>query len=442
MELYHIEGHRYYRYEDIQVKHSSLVKSCKTHADFVNKRNVPRAQWDHARYKDNEWLISDGKSKKYDKLFIRAVYFCKNLWPQSVKYPKLPDELELEEEEMFHDAEGSALEIKTVGKRTARGVYFSAKDVSKAFGIKDLVHTLAHKDSTYREKEHYRRFHVHSPGIENLPNGRKEPELYLTYNGILKVLYTTRGQKTAPFISWATETLFAAQMGTAKQKQKLASVLCGLIPEAVKEICSAKSGTTPCIYLYSIGTVADLREVMDIDDDMCDTHLVYKYGSEATCRHSRTSKTNDLARRTREHANTYGKLKGAQIKLVYHGYIDLRYMTEAEAMVRSTMQGLDYQLEYDGHKELVIIPPQKMAFVKKQYDMIAREFQGHVTELVAKLDMSEQRIKEIEGQCREQLLIKDKEILIKDNEILSQTIQLLTKDNEILQLRLQASLTQ
>ncbi len=437
MNIVHIDNLAYYDYQDICSKHPSLGKGCNTKKKFID-RKLEDGCWIYGRKVKgtDEWIESDGKGKKVDKLLVRVNWFKNNLLKKSVHYPPLPETLKLEDEEKFRDGDGNILNIHVVGERDMDKCFFNARDVANAFGILDLIGTIQHKDSTYEKMTHYVYYEkpriigkIKTNAITNVIT-----KLYLTYTGVLKVLFSSRNGITKPFISWATKILFTAQMGTPTQKMELASSLSGLSPQTIKEICSATSGTTPCIYLFSIGTVADLRKKMAIDKRYKSTDMVYKYG-----------RTNDLFRRTKEHENTFNKIKGSDLKLVYHGYIDIQYTVEAEGMVREMMNGLNCAIEYETSKELVIIPKGKVTYVRKQYDMITNRYQGRVKELV-------DQIKRIEQKNLLEISEREKEIMAanhradnaenntrlteKDMKLLEKDMKLMEKDNEILRLQL------
>lgn len=112
----------------------------------------------------------------------------------------------------------------------------------------------------------------------------------MTYNGILRVLFTYRNNKTEHFVSWATETLFTAQMGTKEQKQKLSSKLLGVDANAIKEVLNKDANILPCVYLFTFNTVKELRESISIDEKYNDDDIVCKFGF-----------TKDLPQRTEQH---------------------------------------------------------------------------------------------------------------------------------------------
>ena len=75
-------------------------------------------------------------------------------------------------------------------------------------------------------------------------------ELYLTYEGILRVLFVSRNNKTKHFINWATKTLFTVQLGTKKQKEDLSNKLLGVSSKYVKEMVKTHSSFISCIYIH------------------------------------------------------------------------------------------------------------------------------------------------------------------------------------------------
>ena len=58
----------------------------------------------------------------------------------------------------------------------------------------------------------------------------------------------------------------------------------------------------PCVYLFEVGRVGEMRTHFNLDDFKNDNEKVYKYG-----------RTEDMARRAGEHQKTYGKLKRQHI---------------------------------------------------------------------------------------------------------------------------------
>jgi hypothetical protein len=61
------------------------------------------------------------------------------------------------------------------------------------------------------------------------------------------------------------------------------------------------------------------------------------------------------------------------------------------------MNGLKITTSYENMEELVVIPKELMPLVERQYEMIGRNYMGHISELVT-------RIKELEDKYEKELL--------------------------------------
>ena len=421
MDVTRINGKNYYEYREIQEHHSVLTKSCRTISVFLKKRKIPDNQWIYARLKQGKWVMSDGSSTKVDKMFVRMRYFDAHLAPEEdeeaePEHPILPDPIALKKSEMFHDQDGKVIKIKVVGEKKEDGIYFCCKDVSVGFGLKHLMDTVTGKEGAYEEHEHYQWFSDDS----SVNSGKCSRSVaYLTYEGVLKVLFSSRKKSTKQFRTWATKTLFTAQMGTAAQKRQLASDLTGISVDGIKNMCSVSAGIIVCIYLFALGTVRELRKGMEIDEEYDDDDLVCKFG-----------KTNDLNRRSNEHAITYGNIAGLDLRLMYHGQIDVQHATKAEGEIAAVFASHEMMFSYQGSKEIVIIPRKKLAAIKKAYDAYISLNRGRVAEMVTLLEKKDHEI---------EMVHKDKALLEKDVTILQKDNEILRKDKLILQLQLEAA---
>jgi len=80
--------------------------------------------------------------------------------------------------------------------------------------------------------------------ISELDEGKNET--YLTYNGMMKVLYGSHSKNAKVFQDWATETLFTVQLGSEDNKYELVkSMFGGASIHAVKEAFKTSSDKTP-----------------------------------------------------------------------------------------------------------------------------------------------------------------------------------------------------
>jgi hypothetical protein len=253
--------------------------------------------------------------------------------------------------------------------------------------------------------------------------GKKEKverrkELFLTYTGILRVLFVSRGGCANTFIKWATEKLFTLQMGTLEQKQKLVSTAFGVPTSVVKEVFRTNATSVSCIYMFILGTVKALRKSMNIDDKYPDDMLIVKFG-----------RSEDLARRAGEHAKKFGKIKGVEVKLMYYCYIDPLYNSAAETDIKNYFESLGAMFNYKDNAEMVIISPAMLKPIGGQFELISTKYAGHVKDLVKQLEDLKKSIELRDEKEKVKLLERDNRInmLEKDLEIEKLKYQLATK---------------
>jgi hypothetical protein len=301
-----------------------------------------------------------------------------------------PEVLELEDNEKFKDMNGKVLNIMVRGERHHMKCYFNVKDISKEFEMNKLYDTLIDKRiiDGYQEDEHYKYFSVEI----SAPGGKivSKKELYLTYEGMIRLLYVSKSPNAKYFRTWATEKLFTIQMGSSEQKEVMVSDILGVSIKAIKEVFNKNIATIPSIYLFSLNTVKNLRTSFNISEQYTDDMIVCKYGC-----------TKDIEQRTKEHQAKYGKIKGVNLGLMMFSYIDPQYIFEAETSVASFLNS--YQYKYEQYNELVIINPKQMKQIKQQFDMVQNAYAGHCKELIIKIKELENYYKVIEEKHKNEL---------------------------------------
>ncbi len=402
-------------------------KGIRNGREFVNEKNVPAKYYVYARQDGDEWTITDGASRKCDKVLIRKLYldrcdeYTNEINGVDVQdkdgIAMAPDIICLEDNEKFTDDNGNVLEIETRGTRQSDGVYFKVKDVSRGFGVDDLYVTLIKKHTQYVEHNDYVYFIC--PVLDEV--GRKQTrvqkELFLTYEGILRVLFISRSGNTRGFVKWAVDKLFTIQMGTAEQKRQLASKVLGVSAKALREVFKQSATSLPCVYMFILGSVKDLRKSMQIDPKYTDDMLIAKYGC-----------TGDLERRTAEHIKTYGSIKGVDLTIKHYSYIDPMYTMQAETDIRGFFNGIDARFEYQASNELVCLKPALLKMVADQYRLLSCSYQGHIKQMTQEVEAIKHML-EIE-QAKHMSTIKDIDIKTKENELIVQDLkhQLQMKD--------------
>jgi predicted GIY-YIG superfamily endonuclease len=392
----------FYNSKDLQEYDPVFYYGCKTKPrKIIAKKNIPDTDYLFANLKKGEWNISSHDCKKSQLLISRA-WVDANIksmvesradqpepsTSSTADYEEAPPILELEEAEKFRDADGNIVDIETRGERCEDKIYFKCKDISLGFQLENLNKNITQQTSGYSVNTDYKYFNRYSliKGA-NQETSNKKVSLYLTYEGLLRVLFVSRNKHTTIFRKWATNKLFTIQMGQKEDKIKLGTDILNITTKTYKAVFSAYANKFPCIYLLQLGKVADLRETFNISNDI-DEHLhVYKYGF-----------TDDLSRRIGEHEREYGKLNNVSIKLATFHTIDTKYTSDAEGDVKNLVHTFQKKLFFDGHKELILLNQKELDFVKKQYSYLGTIYAGATAELQKQIAELKDNIKHIQHQ--------------------------------------------
>jgi len=368
--------------------------SCRSSRDIIRNKKIDSSQFIYARKINETWIQNDGKSAKFDRVLINFE-FIKTIPELNNKseskddvinddngIEKAPDIIHLNNDEKFKDSEGNILEIESRGIREYNKIYFKVKDVSTSFSMENIIIIITDKRKIdgYCENIHYKYFNCKKlgSGINSTCNKYKK-ELFLTYEGMLRVLFVSRNNKTTHFIKWATETLFTCQMGTKEQKEVLTSNLLGVSVKAVKQVFNKNISTIPCIYLLNLNTVDKLRQTFNIPNIYNNDMIVCKFGC-----------SKDIETRLKDHQNTYGKLNNVELNLLMFSYIDPQFIYDAELNIKDYLY--QYLYKYETFNELVIINPKYLKKIKNQYDMIQNKFSGHIKELLLQMKELENKL--------------------------------------------------
>jgi hypothetical protein len=397
-------------------------KTCRNGRDLIKKKDIK--DFIYLRLKDNVWVVSDGKSMKYDKIFIKKDFI--NSIPELNNLDKITDDahmgcgieaapsiLELKDYEKFKDIDGKPLNIEVRGDRKSDKCFFKVKDVSDAFEMPNLYTTIISSSSKYLINEHYKYFYLNK--LHNMQNKQlKNKELFLTYEGVLRVIFNSENNKTKGFVKWATETLFTVQMGDKEDKDNLASTLLGTTYKVVKQVFRSSARTTPCVYLLI------LKEE--------NNKLICKYGF-----------TKDLVRRMKEHKTFFGKEFSKEPTLLYYSIIDSIYISEAETDINCYFSNDKYKYNYGSMEELVIIDKSELKQIKMIYQCIENKYIGRyeelkneITELKIEILELNNKLKTIDIEHKHEIeLLKEKH----NNDLHKKDIELYKKENDLLAIK-------
>jgi hypothetical protein len=388
----------YYNSKELQEYDPIFYYGCKTKPrNIIKKKNIPPTDYIFANLKKGEWNISTDDCKK-SQLLISSTWIDANMKslfesradepssepaPASTSdYEEAPSVLELEDAEKFRDADGNIVDIETRGERTRNKIFFKVKDVMTAFCMPNLDIVLRDTASNYERGLHFKDVIERKP----LSNTIKK-EQYLTYKGLLRVLFNSRTGRAEQFQDWAEDKLFTIQMGQHEDKIKLGTDILNITTKTYKAVFSTYANKFPAIYLIQLGKVADLRETFNISHDINDNQHVYKYGF-----------TDDLSRRIGEHERDYGKLNNVFIKLTTFNTIDTKYTSDAEGDIRDFANTFQKKIYVDGYKELIVLNQKELVFVKKQYSYLGTIYAGATAELQKQIAELKDKIKDLENE--------------------------------------------
>lgn len=416
----------YYNINDLFIYHTKFFIGCKDKKrKIIERKNIPMTEYVYANYinKTKEWNLTTEHSKKAQllitKTWVDQYYFpdisklneeptpiddhtTYDIKPEIIKYEPIPKLLELEDIEKFKDSTGKYLDIEVRGERDKNNIYFNVKDIGFGFGIPDLKGILLKKDRGYERGLHYQTFiavdnDYRNINMSNKKNDTNNKSLFLTYKGLVRLLYTTRNKNAEQFTNWADDKLFTIQMGTVEQKEVLGTSILGIKLETYKAVFNKYSQNFPCIYLLSLGKVKDLKKTFYLNDDLDEQLIVYKYGF-----------TNDMKRRLAEHQRDYGKLINVDVELEIFNYIDVKYTSEAEGDIRDLFESFDKSISVIGRNELVVLNTKQLDRVKKEYTRTGREYAGATQILQEEIANLKQEIIKIKHQLELQSLETEK----------------------------------
>ena len=455
-----INKKKYYLSDDLINVSLPFFDGCINGRRIIKNKKLTKNDYIYAKMKNEKWVESKGNSYKFDKVLVRKKWIDQNVVndsndsekddfidePENETDNNVDDEInnndeismapgiiELKKSEKMKDNKGNRLEIEIRGTRDHDNCFFRVSDVAKGFRMDNLRHALLHKNSGYQKNIHYRYFYF-SQNVVNyhknkkIKKVKKIKKLFLTYTGLLKVLFSSRNKTVNNFVGWATKTLFTAHLGTKEQKDKLASKLMGIATDVVKEVFNKTSSTLPTLYLLSIGKVKDLRVTLNIGDEYDDDMIVCKGGE-----------TEDLTRRINEHGATYGKISGANLCLKWYNYIDPQYTSKAESELLTIFGKMNYRFTHPKYNELIIFSKKDTKIITEQYTNISGKYIGHIKEITNKLKDLENHITLLKKENEIELIKKDREndLLKKESELLKKENELLRKDIEIMNLKKQ-----
>lgn len=380
-----INGKQYYKADDIRTAQPTYFVGCtKSIRKIIERKSIPESECTFMTYtkKTNAYKQCDASTTKA-ALFITKEWVDRNVpgfGNDDIKLDieKAPPILELADHEKLCDTEGNIMDIEVRGTRDRNGCYFKASDVARCFEMPYLNTTLSHQEREYIRNIHYKTFIT--PGYYN-EQTKEDKRLFLTYKGLIKVLYSSRSGNAEKFQDWAENILFAAQMGTVEQKQKVAATILGSSIDDVRNVLSRSPMPVSSLYLICIGQVGDMQEHMPELNKYNAADSVFKFGY-----------SEDLTRRLAEHKRILGKIKGAaeELSVVCYVPVDDQYLSNAESELKQEFQDIDAVIEHPTYKELVVFNEKRLPLIKKIFRNICEKYAGRVKNLQSLMEQQRQ----------------------------------------------------
>lgn len=427
----------YYLADDLKlINPDFFTGTSKTIRKIISKKNIPNSEYIYAITLKKQWRTCDVSCKK-GKLLLSKSWCDSNFNFNQIKnisennnietnnnicdtnineiseeqILEAPPVLLLEDNEKFRDTDNNIIEIETRGEKHQDKIFFKVKHVSIGFNLPNLNSVLLHTDKGFERNTDYVTF------IRPSNNGQcsiKKTSLYLTYNGLLRLLYVSRNKNTKQFRKWAENNLFTLQFGNRENKEQLASELLNVNVRSIRDVFKSSISSFPCIYLFELGKVSHLRNTFNISDKVDDDMTVYKYGM-----------TENMKDRILSHINDYGKMKNVNMNLKIFSYIDVKYKVNAEQDLRLFFNNINIKLELDGtgesgnRNELIVANDKLYKIIEKHFKTVSHEYLGCTKEIQEKME-------KMKIDHENELLKKDYEIKNKEMEKLKLQFE---KDN-------------
>jgi len=417
IRLSNILDNEYYLADELKILAPKyFIGTSKTVRKIIEKKQIPDNQYVYATTLKKNWKICDTNCKKAKLLLnknwvinnnelkteienFKSDNIVKNSSDNKEKekiykngdYEIAPSILYLNDDEKFRDENGNIIEIETRGTNDRNNIYFKVTDISNGFNLSNLNTVLLHnyEENGYKRDVHYKTFNI--PLTTNQSEYNKT-YMYLTYKGILRVLFCSKNKNVDKFQDWAEKKLFTIQFGKEEEKEELSSELLKVNVRAIRDVFKSSSSNFPCIYLFELGRVCDIRTTFNISNEIDGNLMVYKYGT-----------TKDMKTRIYKNQNDYGKYENVNMKLKLFSYIDPKYNYEAEDELNNMFKGLNMKLDIDGRNEIVAFSDSHYKIIENQYIMIFNKYSGCVKEIQNKLD-------NLKNEYEKDLLKKDLDI--------------------------------
>ena len=220
MEVITINNKNYVKGDYVLSNAPVYSKGCRSSRDVIRRKNISCDNFIYARFENNVWNATNGKSVKFDKVMILES-FVKTIAELNVKedvkvvildddgIEKAPKIIYLNDEEKFKNDKGEIIEIETRGNRKVDEIYFKVKDVEVGFEMVNLQKTILINHTSYKLKIDYIYF-MCEKNNENYKNNKIKKSMFFSLNGFLRMLFCSRiinNLNSNIIINWAHNIL-------------------------------------------------------------------------------------------------------------------------------------------------------------------------------------------------------------------------------------------
>ena len=410
---------------------------------------------------------SNGETLESQKKVLKAKFIIENKWCQQniikvleellekknkQKHIECPPLIELEDKDMFQTENGEIIRIRTYGNRKNKdSVYFSVEDIEQEFGCDNLNEIILDCRNSYKYKEHYDFFHTTVP-VKNRnsrtesikPYQSKKSMLHFTFNGLMHWIQTTQSKSDSihQYREWVNNTIFVHQMGTDEQREELINTLSNKITVKNGVDILSKTNKIAGIYLLSFGKLSNNKNSLPdqtyqslIKDNKADT-MLYKFGI-----------TNDLRERFGKYKSDHKKNNIENVLIEAFYPIDWSNKFTIEKEVREFSLLWNYKITTDKLQDWITMNDrinEKKRFkefmnsASKNLSSTNESLQLSINEYIDNINNLTIAHKETINEFK--MLLKDKDMLLKDKEIEllqeKHKNEIKDKDIEILQMKL------
>ena len=170
-------------------------KLCRSARELIKKKKL--TEYIFCKLINDKWVVSDGKSYKFDKVFFKKTFIDTipeinedKIIIDDDKIELAPNIIHLDESQKFRDDIGEIIDIETRGERKVDGIYFKVKDIMAGFKMERLDNTIIDKHRFgYIEGIHYKYFNCKKKSKDGNKRIKIKKELFLTYSGFQRVIF-------------------------------------------------------------------------------------------------------------------------------------------------------------------------------------------------------------------------------------------------------------